>query len=298
MSGFTIQTGFPHKLSDNLWVLGNYFFNLYLVRGSRSSALIEAGVSAVVDTVVAQLEQLEITPDYLILSHPHTDHFTGLEGLRNRFDQARVVAGRGAREFVRHPKAHAMITTEDRFISEQLAARGIIPGRAPASTIDFPDDHLVVDDTTLIDLGGISLKCFKAKGHSPGNILVHVPHLDALFASDSLGFHYPQRGFCPLFFTGFNDYMENLDHLSSLNPHIIGPAHQGALCGPQAKAAMATAIQTARNLFDRVIAEKRDHDILVGELYDQFYKDEFTLYSRENISNCMRLLVRRALEAA
>jgi glyoxylase-like metal-dependent hydrolase (beta-lactamase superfamily II) len=297
MSFWASQTNFPHKLTDQLWVLGNYFFNLYLVTGSHSSALIEAGVSAVVDTVVAQLDALEIAPDYLVLTHPHSDHFTGLDGLRERYPKARVVAGRGAREFVLHPKASAMIASEDRFISKQLAVRGLTPGRPPASTVSFPEQCLVVEDRAQIDLGGVTLQCFMVGGHAPGNILVHIPKLEALILSDSLGFHYPQRGFCPLFFTGLQDYLQTLKQIAALRPRIVGPAHQGALSGRSARQAIEAATGAARDMFDRVVSETRDHEILVAELFDQYYKDEFTLYSRKNIHNCMRLLVRRAMEA-
>lgn len=288
---------FPHKLSDHLWVLGNYYFNIYLVKGSRFSALVEAGVSAVVDSVIEQLEFLDVSPDYLVLTHPHSDHFTGLAGLRECFGNARVIAGQGARDFVLHPKAAAMITIEDRFISDQLAARGITPGRPPITAIDFPDNCQVVEDPVQIDLGGITLTCFKVNGHSPGNILVHIPQLDAVIASDSLGFHYPRRGFCPLFFTGLQGYMATMDHIAALQPRIIGPAHQGVLSGPSAQAAIETAMRATREVFERVVAETRGHEKLIAELFDQFYRDEFTLYSQENIHGCMRLLVRRALEA-
>ena len=52
----------PLALTENLWVLGNYFFNLYLVRGKNGSALIEAGISAIADRVIGQMEALDISP--------------------------------------------------------------------------------------------------------------------------------------------------------------------------------------------------------------------------------------------
>ena len=52
----------PSALTDNLWLLGNYYFNLYLVRGKNGSALIEAGISAIADRVIQQMEALDISP--------------------------------------------------------------------------------------------------------------------------------------------------------------------------------------------------------------------------------------------
>lgn len=292
------RTIFPQALGPDLWVLGNYFFNLYLVRGQQASALVEAGVSAVVDTVIDQMEGLKIVPDYLVLTHPHADHFTGLSGLRERYPRAVVVAAEGAREFVLHPKAIQAAIREDHFIGEQLADRGLAPRRPSITAIDFPEEVIAVSDTLEIDLGGLTLSCLPVKGHSPGSIAVHVPVRDALMLSDSLGFYYPGRGFCPLFFTGYHDFLATLDQLAALKPSIVGPAHQGPIIGAEAHSAIADARRAAVHVYDRIVQAHRNGQDISAELFDQYYCDEFTLYTKENISNCMQLLVRRALEAA
>ena len=75
----------PARLADGLWVLGNSYFNLYLVRGKAAAALVDAGISAMADDVIGQLETLGVTPDYLVVTHPHPDHINGLDALRERF---------------------------------------------------------------------------------------------------------------------------------------------------------------------------------------------------------------------
>lgn len=298
MNSNSAQPEFPRLLTDNLWVLGNYFFNLYLVRGRKAAALIEAGISATVDAVIDQLENLQIEPDYLVLTHPHSDHFTGLPGLRERFPRAAVVTGSGAREFVQHPKAAGMMIAEDRFMSRQLAARGIVPGRPPLERIEFPPNHTAVDEALVIDLGGLTLECQRVDGHAPGNIVVHLPQLHTLILSDSLGFHFPGRGFCPLFFTGYPDYMATLERLAALQPKIIGPAHQGPLFDRQAGDALSRARQDALDLHARIISAHERGEDICGRLFKEYYQDEFKLYSPANIESCVQLLVRRALESA
>jgi 2-aminobenzoylacetyl-CoA thioesterase len=76
---------FPMPLSARVTVLGNYFINLFLIKGDSKTALFETGISGIIDTVIFQLEALGVIPDYLILSHPHSDHTTGLPGLMERF---------------------------------------------------------------------------------------------------------------------------------------------------------------------------------------------------------------------
>jgi len=284
----------PLELTSGIWLLGNYFINLYLVCGRRASALFEMGVSAVVDDVIEQLEGLGITPDYLVLAHPHTDHLSGLPGLRQRYPDARLVAGDGAREFAQHPKALSGMVSEDAHIATRLGEVGLPAGRAPLQALTFPPDHHVIGQTEDIDLGGATLRCIPVKGHSPGNLVVQVPEKKALFVSDSLGFHYPGRGFCPLFFTGYEPFMLTLTELEALEPAIVGPGHQGVISGVAVAAAFANARAAANEVLDIVRQGGADDDAITRHLYTKYYVDEFTLYSPENIMGCCRLLVRRA----
>ena len=287
----------PLKLAKDIWLVGNYFFNLYLIRGEGACALVELGVAAVVDDVIRQLDGLGVSPDYLVLTHPHADHINGLPVLMNRYPRARLVAGEGAREFARHPKALPGMVAEDRHIAKMLSRMGVPAGPSTLAAMPFPEKHQVVGRTEEIDLGGLTLRCLPVKGHSPGNIAVHVPERAALFVSDSLGFHYPGRGFCPLFFTGYHAFTATLAELAAFKPEVVGPAHQGVIAGAE----VTSAFQQARAAAEAVLGFVRDSgesdEVIAGQLFEKYYVDEFTLYSEENIRGCCRLLVRRAKEA-
>ena len=286
----------PLALAEDLWVLGNYFFNLYLVRGENGSALIEAGISAVADRVIGQMEALNISPTYLILTHPHADHVTGLGALRERYPDAVVVAGVGAKEFLAHPKAMQTMLREDRFMTNRLYGMGTKPGRPPIEKFEFPEDHIAVGDEHAIDLGGILLQCIKVGGHSPGNIAVHIPALKALMISDSLGFHFPGQEFLPLFLTDFSDYINAIDYMESLKPDILGFGHQGPLMSCAAKNAFRESRQATFDMLSRVMNEDKKGGDLAEEIFREYYRDEFTVYSEENIRSVGQLLVRRGRE--
>lgn len=286
----------PIKLAENFWLLGTYYFNLFLVQGSHSSALIEMGVSAVTDIVISQLESLDISPTYLIVTHPHSDHLTGLDGLSKRYPSAIPVFGQGAQAFMAHPKALEIMLREDRCISSMLAGRGEKVGRAPIESFLFPRHCLTVDQFSAIDLGGLVLQCRLLSGHSPGHIIIDIPEINALIASDSLGFRLPGRFFIPLYFTGFSDYLQTLDTLASLKPKILGLGHQGPLSGDAVDQAFLDARQAVLNLYDEIAKSTKNSQTLANEIFHRFYVDEFTLYSEENIRTSAKLLVRRALE--
>jgi glyoxylase-like metal-dependent hydrolase (beta-lactamase superfamily II) len=186
---------------------------------------------------------------------------------------------------------------EDRFMSARLAEIGWQPGRPPVGAIDFPEDCRCIEVSTDIDLGARTLRCLPVKGHSPGGIAVHVPELGALMSSDALGFRYLSGDFCPLYFTGYTDYLETIDQLAALKPTRVCPAHQGPLAGNAATTAFDTARQATTALFDRIGQHPDPTHELVEALYAEYYRQTFTLYSETNIRGCMQLLVRRVLEA-
>jgi 2-aminobenzoylacetyl-CoA thioesterase len=288
---------FPRLLTEGLWVLGNYYFNLYMVKGEQASALIEVGVSAVVEDVIKQLDELQVRPTFLVVTHPHTDHITGLPALREKFPQALVVAAEGAPEFLAHPKAAEAIGPEDRHITNFLEAHGIRSGRPPVEEAPTLENCLIARDNDEMDLGGLTLRFLSVKGHAPGEITVWIPQMKALVLSDSIGFRFPGRGVMPLFLTGYSDYLTTLDRLEALEPSIIGVAHQGPIVGRKdVEKAFREARQAAADLRELILSNERDPDDLVRDIFKRYYRDELTLYTEENIVNCARLLVKRAQE--
>jgi 2-aminobenzoylacetyl-CoA thioesterase len=288
---------FPAALADGLWVLGNYYFNLYLVQGEQASALIEVGVSAVADEVVRQLDFLGVRPNFLVVTHPHADHITGLGALQERFGQALVITGEGAAEFLAHPKTVEGLVKEDRRMSEFLAAHGIKPGRGPVQDPPSLANCLIAKDRDEMDLGGKTLRFLAIQGHSPAQLAVHVPELDALMISDALGFRFPGRDVFPLFFSGYAEYVSALDRLESLKPSIIGVAHQGPVMGKDAEDAFRESRARAHDLRERILHDSRPTDEVIREIFEKFYVDELTMYTEENILSCAKLVVRRAREA-
>ncbi|MCX5839243.1 MAG: MBL fold metallo-hydrolase [Deltaproteobacteria bacterium] len=289
-------TPFPQQQSGNIRVLGNGPFPIYLVRGDRGSALIEAGISATADEVVRGLDRLEVTPDFIVITHPHADHVMGLDPLRERYPGTRVLTGEGAAPFLSHPAAAGAIVAEDRHMATYLAARGYPVGRTRVEKAPDLEDALTCKDGEELDLGGVTLRFLEVRGHSPGNLAVFVPEEKILLESDCLGFCYSGGGFFPVFFTGYREYMATLDRLESLRPEILGLGHHGFIRGAQVGEAFAVARKSAAGLRERLRDDPRDGETVVAEIVNEFYRDELTLYSRENITNCCRLLLRRSLE--
>jgi glyoxylase-like metal-dependent hydrolase (beta-lactamase superfamily II) len=289
---------FPLDISPRIRVVGNYYFNLFLVTGQDKSLLFETGVSGMADTAISQLDALGVAPDYIVVSHPHADHLTGLPALAEQFPKARVVCGSGAPAFAAHPKAGSALVREDRFMSDELKRRGLPPARPPLAESPDLTDAMLIHENTPVDLGGgIRVELMPVRGHSPGNLIAWVPVDRAVFCSDSMGFHYPKRGFWPLFFTGARDYLDTMDMIERLKPACLAPAHQGPITGEEnVSRAIRESRAVTRDVIRRIAAGDQPDDNLLQEMYDESYRDEFTLYTPDNIMGCTRLLMKRTRE--
>ena len=288
---------FPSQVKDNLWILGNDYFHFYLIKGHDTCALVEIGISATVDIMLEQLSSIGIEPDFLIVTHPHSDHVTGLDFLTQTFPRAKVMAGEGAEAFLNHPKAVKSIITEDHYMRESMASHGLITRRPAITSVPSLYGCMVMNDGDELDLGGLMIRFLEATGHSPGNILVHIPDLKTLLVSDSLGNHYTGQGFFPTFFTGYADYLSTIDRLSALNPQILGLVHNGLFSRDEdIKATFQKSREAANYVKKYIINDDRDDETIARNLFKLYYNDELTIYSPENILNCCSLLVRRIRE--
>jgi glyoxylase-like metal-dependent hydrolase (beta-lactamase superfamily II) len=284
---------YPLSLDESLFVLGHPCFHIYLIKGKNASALVEMGISATADTVIAQLLSLGVKPDYLIVSHPHSDHIGGLDALRQAFPGAAVIAGQGAAAFLEHPKTIESLIEEDRHMSSSMVDRGVVSGRPPMRHSPSLTGGKEVTEADELDLGEVKIHFVDARGHSPGNILIHIPVLSAVLASDSLGYRLSGLGFFPIFFTGYADYMATIDAIESLKPEILGLAHNCIIQGPDIKRTLQEAREAARGIMVRILRDKRNDEAVVEDIFREYYRDELTLYTGENIRGCCRLIVRR-----
>jgi glyoxylase-like metal-dependent hydrolase (beta-lactamase superfamily II) len=280
-------------MDERLRILGHPCFHIYLIKGRDRSALVEMGISATADMVIGRLSSLGVRPDYLIITHPHSDHIAGLDAMREAFPRAFVIAGQGAAAFLDHPKTAQSLVEEDRYMSSFMAEHGLPSGRPPISRAPSLSDCVVMTSNDTLDLGDVIVCFLDAMGHSPGNLIVHVPALRAVLASDSLGYRVSGAGFFPTFFTGFADYMATIDAIVCLAPEFLGLAHNVVARGPDVRKILDDARSAAVRIMERIRNDGRKDKLVAEDLAREYHRDELALYSGENILSCCRLIVRR-----
>ncbi len=148
-------------------ILGEFETNSYVVRENESAVdclVIDTGLDA--SDLVEFLQQHQLSPVAVVLTHGHVDHIVGLEALRRHFPHIKVYIHRLDAPMLADPRANLSVLTGTTFRSE-------------------PADVLLEDGDT-VEEAGIRLKVLHTPGHTPGGICLYAESEDVVFVGDTL----------------------------------------------------------------------------------------------------------------
>jgi glyoxylase-like metal-dependent hydrolase (beta-lactamase superfamily II) len=213
--------------------------HVYLLRGTRRTALIDTGLPTTAEHLSACLAQAGMRAediDLVVLTHEHVDHSGGAA----RFAGRTLVAA--------HPQAANKLRTADEFA---LMSRAFSEHAVP-----FEIDLTLVEGSA-IDLGGIELTVLHTPGHCSGSICLYEPARRWLFSADTI----MARGIVGgvLHSGNTSDYISSLERLQHLRIDRLLPGH-GHL-SDDAQADIALGIARLEGLID-------DSHALFSALYD------------------------------
>jgi len=207
--------------------------NVYLIAG-ETPAIFDSGLDDP-DLVAADLkyvQDLGLSPAYVILSHHHVDHSGGA----------------------------ALI--------KKASGANIVAHRLEAARLGHPVD-LVVKDDYCLSLNGLELKLVHTPGHSAGHLCAYLPRHKLLFSGDHiLGLGttaiVPPKG-------DMSQYIASLRRLLDYDIKLICPGHGPPIRAARRKIEELIEHRLEResqvlDLFNRGI---RDVDQLISEIYPE-----------------------------
>lgn len=125
-----------------------------------------------------RLEQLGWTPELILLTHEHCDHMAGLEALRDRWPEARVVASAACSQGLQNRRLNMSLMME-----VYLSFRGKPGIKYPPFTCRPAD--VTYEHVWETDWRGHRLRCTALPGHTPGSACILLDE-NTLFSGDYL----------------------------------------------------------------------------------------------------------------
>jgi len=234
-----------HKLYTPFFGIPLY---LYVISG-KQVALVDSGISTTPEEFVfPALEDAHLTPDLLICTHGHVDHFGGNAAMRARHPALKIAI---------HETDVVWAEDHERHLSEMYmcmprswqyddGGKAFLELCGPNCAIDL---HL--RDGQQLDVGEFSFTVVSTSGHSPGHIMLHDPRRGVVICGDvalGWGVIVPDQ---PAVYPYYYDpalYLAGIEKALSLNGEIYCSGHSGVLSFDDMKALAETSVEAVRAL--------------------------------------------------
>ncbi len=284
------------KLTDNVMLLGNGYFNYYIV-GQKEAALVECGTSAGAAILARQWAELEDPPDikYLIALHSHFDHACGIPALKRMFPEALVVASKTGQKLLGKDRIVKGLFNYDQVVSDNYLKNGLLDKEPEPPGVDTIAVDLAVGGGDQIELGGsLRLDIIDTPGHSICSISAYLAKDQVMFISDAAGIQGDDNQISPVFFQDYDLYVDTVIRLRSYPTRVAGVAHGDIPMGAEVEIFYQESLASAARCFDLIknkLAEGIDEKLIAAELYDMFIKDGLSFYPVDMMTGAMSLLI-------
>lgn len=220
------------ELSENVRLINTALSSHSLILG-ECAALVDSSVAPLVSDLSNQVktaldeENLELT--YLLLTHAHFDHLGGVSEIRKNFPGIKLVGGR----------ATSILLSDEKYI-EEMYRRNLECAKATNYQLALSLEEwreslhidVIVGDGDSLDLGaGVSIAVVATPGHTEDSISYFVKPDGALVVGEAFGGFHTRGVLTPCFMSDYEDYINSIEKLTSLEAKSICFAHSGAITG-------------------------------------------------------------------
>jgi glyoxylase-like metal-dependent hydrolase (beta-lactamase superfamily II) len=173
-------------LEEHLYRLDTPFdglpLSLYLITGAQT-VLIDSGIVTTPEQfILPALDEAGLTPDLLICTHGHVDHFGGNSVLRERFPNLKIALHADdalwAEDHERH--LYEMYMCMPRTWQYSDGGKSFLELCGENSAVD-----LYLCDGQELDFDSFHFRVLHTQGHSPGHITLHDPARRVVICGDT-----------------------------------------------------------------------------------------------------------------
>jgi glyoxylase-like metal-dependent hydrolase (beta-lactamase superfamily II) len=246
-------------LRDNVYVLPDPMFPLYVIRGERN-LLVDCAILARAGEIEGKLDALlgEEKIDLVLLTHSHYDHTGACSLLQDKYGFA-IIASQRTKEILENDKAIAFIDDLNQKFKGMLGDRS-------ASVFTKPRNVRGVGENDVIDLsGGRTIEVFATPGHTRCSVSFFLRPENILFPGDAAGVVEKTGKLKPLFLSSYMQYERSLKKLMALEAGMLALPHNSVVRGREkVREFLTVALDEAQKLKAEILARlQHSHDFAV-----------------------------------
>ncbi len=230
-------------VQERITAIADVSYPIYVVRGDRSTLLIDSGPNMLGPRYLASLNAMFPNgrlPRHLFLTHSHWDHVGSADYLRRHLPGLQIGG---------HPRLAAVVRRPSAL--ERM-------NRLSIDLVELLDQDHSGEDLTLrpfaidvllrqgdeFDLGGLTCRVYETPGHTRDSLAYYIPEIKALFPGDACGVLRGDTGATiqPEFVASYQDYVDSLRSMIALEPEMVCLAHGWVLTHADAREFLAASL--------------------------------------------------------
>lgn len=224
--------------------------NAGIVAGDRRTLVVDTGSGAAAAATIAGYAEAVRPGNALVavVTEPHLDHLCGVPALRARGIDVWGHAGvaRRAEELEAEIAALAALVPD-------AVRRGRGEARLFFGDAGVAPPSVPIDGDRELELGGVTARLLLTPGHTPANLVVHVPEERVVLTGDTV-----VVGYLPNLECGgpreWESWLSSLDRVAALRAEALVPGHGAVVAGARP---VAEAIDAVRRVLDEALRTGR-----------------------------------------
>ncbi len=218
------------QIHERITAIATESYPAYIVRGENKTLMIDSGVNLLGPSYLASIKAMFGDAggiDYLFVTHSHYDHLGSADYLKRHLPGLQIGAHERVAGLVRKPSA---LETMNRLSASHVELLGHGTAGEDLTLHPFEIDVLLKQGDE-IDLGGLSCRVYETPGHTRDSLAYYFPEIKAVFPGDACGvLRTGTDGALQVeFVASYQDYVDSLKLIASLEPEIICLAHNWVL---------------------------------------------------------------------
>ncbi len=271
----------------HIGVAGHSDYPGYVVAGSASSVMIDAGLSflgplyiEVLDSILGSADRL----DMLVLTHSHYDHLGATPYLKTRLTRLKA----GGHGYLKTLLSKSTVLERMNELNEiQRERYGGFSKGENIPLIPF-DLDIELAGGMEFDLGGVTCRVLSTPGHTRDSLSFYFPEIGALFAGEAVGVPEGDNGenVQVEFLSSYDDYLESLAMLTDIRPRLLGLGHAWVFTDDDATQYLDKSLAATERYRDLILEyldrHCGDEELTVAAMVTREYDAKGTIFQERN----------------
>ncbi len=259
------------KLSENLFVLHEKMFPLYLITG-RQNFLIDTSISAFDESIYRKIKSIlsDRLLDHILLTHSHYDHTGSLPLLQKKY-KASVSGSKRTIELLQKEEVRTFIQDMNARFNDVLGIheKSIFPKLKKLNYLE-DGEKINIDDSRYFEV-------ISSPGHTKCSLSFLLMPERVLFPGDAAGVLERNKKIKPLFLSDYTSYVLSLKKLLEVEAEMLCPPHNNYIIGKEkVRAHLQLALESAIDLKNKIV-RALENGAGIEEVSESILKKEFPL---------------------